>query len=191
MNNKSLGYLFIFSLGAAIGSAVTWKICKEKYEQIAREEIASVKEVFSNRLRDIDSEDQPDPEVPDVTEDEETTTAYEQMARSYDTASTTTRSDRKEDSVSGPCIIDPDEYGEIEEYDCITYSYYADGVLTDEVDEPVSDIEDTVGEEALSRLGKPDKYGNPVDEIYVRNDNTRCYYEILLDLRNYTDVCGR
>ena len=40
----------IFFLGAGVGSLVTWKIVKTKYEQIAQEEIDSVKEVFSKRL---------------------------------------------------------------------------------------------------------------------------------------------
>ena len=38
--------VLIFAAGAAIGSAVTWKLIKTKYEQIANEEIESVKEFF-------------------------------------------------------------------------------------------------------------------------------------------------
>lgn len=37
---------FIFVAGAAVGSAATWKIVKTKYEQIAQEEIDSVKEEY-------------------------------------------------------------------------------------------------------------------------------------------------
>ena len=43
------GSFIIFIIGAAIGSAVTWKYAKTKYEQIAQEEIDSVKEVFAKR----------------------------------------------------------------------------------------------------------------------------------------------
>lgn len=35
--------LLIFGIGAAIGSVVTWKLVKTKYERIADEEIESVK----------------------------------------------------------------------------------------------------------------------------------------------------
>ena len=42
----------MFAVGAAIGSAVTWKLVKTKYERIANEEIESVKEVFSRRSKE-------------------------------------------------------------------------------------------------------------------------------------------
>lgn len=48
MNNKVFNVL-MFTVGAAIGSAVTWKVVKTKYERIAQEEIDSVKEEY-NRL---------------------------------------------------------------------------------------------------------------------------------------------
>ena len=56
--NDILNKAFIFAAGAIIGSAVTWKIVKTKYEQIANEEIESVKERFRNRevYTDNDSE---------------------------------------------------------------------------------------------------------------------------------------
>ena len=36
--------VLVFAAGAAIGSAVTWKVVKTKYERFAQEEIESVKE---------------------------------------------------------------------------------------------------------------------------------------------------
>ena len=36
--------LFIFSLGAAAGSLLTWKLIEKKYKDLADEEIASVVE---------------------------------------------------------------------------------------------------------------------------------------------------
>ena len=41
--------LAMLAVGAAIGSAVTWKLVKTKYERIAQEEIDSVKEVYSRK----------------------------------------------------------------------------------------------------------------------------------------------
>lgn len=41
--------VFIFVLGAAVGSLITWKFVEEKYRRIADEEIESVKETFKNR----------------------------------------------------------------------------------------------------------------------------------------------
>ena len=48
MSNKTITFtMFVF--GVAIGSVVTWQYVKKKYEQIAQEEIDSVKEIFSKR----------------------------------------------------------------------------------------------------------------------------------------------
>ena len=48
MNNKFTNFI-MFTAGAAVGSVVTWKLLKTKYERLAQEEIDSVKEVFSKR----------------------------------------------------------------------------------------------------------------------------------------------
>ena len=50
MNNKIIG-MIMFTVGAAVGSAVTWKFVKTKYEMIADEEIKSVKEVYLKKER--------------------------------------------------------------------------------------------------------------------------------------------
>ena len=47
--NKEISNIIIFAVGAAIGSAVTWKVVKDKYSKIADEEIRSVKETFCQK----------------------------------------------------------------------------------------------------------------------------------------------
>ena len=49
MNSKFINVL-MFAAGAAIGSVVTWKFVKTRYEQIAQEEIDSVKQAFSEMM---------------------------------------------------------------------------------------------------------------------------------------------
>ena len=52
--NKSLSNAILFTIGVAIGSLVTWKVVKTKYERVAQEEIDSVKaeyEKLSDRRR--------------------------------------------------------------------------------------------------------------------------------------------
>lgn len=46
MNRDLLIKAFMFTTGAALGSVVTWKLVKSKYEQISKEEIDSVKEEY-------------------------------------------------------------------------------------------------------------------------------------------------
>lgn len=49
MNKKLFGAI-MFAVGAVIGSAVTYKVVKTKYEQIAQEEIDSVKEEYTDLM---------------------------------------------------------------------------------------------------------------------------------------------
>lgn len=53
--SKTTGFV-MFVLGAAVGSVATWQYVKKKYEQIAQEEIDSVKEIFSRRESATDVE---------------------------------------------------------------------------------------------------------------------------------------
>lgn len=48
--NKTLFGVIAFAAGAAIGSVVTWKVVKTKYEQIADEEIQSVREEYTDLM---------------------------------------------------------------------------------------------------------------------------------------------
>lgn len=173
----NLRKLFIFMAGTVVGSAVTWKIAKSKYEQIANEEIQSVKDLYSKRheeiKEDIDSED--DDEDPDTKEDESIV------------------EDPIDDNYEEPYIISPDEFGLFEDYETITLTYYEeDGVLADENDELVEDVIETIGKNVLYRLEDYDEgslYSNSnPDAVYVRNDRLKSDYEILKVSESYEDV---
>lgn len=51
MNRSALCKVLVFAAGAAIGSVITWKIVKTKYEQIAQEEIDSVKDEYASLMQ--------------------------------------------------------------------------------------------------------------------------------------------
>ena len=82
-----------------------------------------------------------------------------------------------------PYIITPDEFGEFDDYETISLTYYADGVLTDDMDEPIEDVDGLVGVDSLSHFGEYED-----DSVFVRNDRMKADYEILSDLRNYSDI---
>ena len=87
--------------------------------------------------------------------------------------------------VYEPYIIRPDEYGELHAYETLSLNYYADGVLTDELDNPIEDVESLVPADFADHFGEYDD-----NVVHVRNDNLECDYEILRDLRKFTDVVG-
>ena len=80
-------------------------------------------------------------------------------------------------------VIDPEEFGDEEDYDQVNLTYYADGVLTDDFDNPIEDVEAMVGDYALNSFGDFEP-----DAVHVRNDATKTYYEILRDERNFADL---
>ena len=85
-----------------------------------------------------------------------------------------------------PYDISPDEFGEFDDYEKISLTYYKDQILADDGDEPIEDIDEVVGSESLNCFGEYED-----DAVFVRNDRLKCDYEILLDHRKYSDVVQR
>lgn len=164
----------IFTVGAAIGSAVTWYFTKTKYERIAQEEIDSVKEVFSKHK--TISEDTVDTKIenPEMTE-------YKNIVQNYTSEN---EEEGEPETMDKPYVISPDEFGD-SDYEIISLTYYADKVLTDETGDIVDDVEDLVGYDSLNHFGEYEE-----DSVFVRNDALSTDYEILLDPRNYSDVAN-
>lgn len=171
MNKELVTNAFIFAVGAAIGSAVTWRLLKTKYEQLAKEEIESVKEVYSTRY----CNDQDD-EYEEIVDDDDV----------KDLADIISKNGYSEESevnelMNKPYVISPDEYDE-NDYETETLYYYPDGVLTDVYDNIITDVDDIVGSESLTRFGEFED-----DSVFVRNDDLETDYEILLQADNYKD----
>jgi len=177
MNNKYLlSSVLIFAAGAATGAVASWYLLKTKYEQIAQEEIDSVKEAFAKRA----AIEKPPLEEYAAKLNE---CGYNLTGETEDNSEEKEETESMEDDMA--YVISAEEFGEYDEYESITLSYYADGVLTDEADEIIDDVEDIIGSDALTHFGEdPD---DP-DSVYVRNDRLKADYEILLDTRNYHDL---
>lgn len=168
--------LIIFAIGMIVGTAVAKNYFKKKYEEIAQEEIESVKRIYNRNVIPEQSDEQI---VEDVTE--EITTNFNGILSREGYSLNHDEADRKD--LKAPYIISPDEYGEKTDYELISLTYYADGILADDCDVIIEDMEDTVGFGSLNHFGEYED-----DSIFVRNDSRMCDYEILLDTRDYTDV---
>jgi hypothetical protein len=168
----------MFILGAGIGSITTWFYVKNKYEQIAQDEIDSVKEAFSVRVKAEQAK-----EKYNVSEYAEKLRGHGYTKYS-DSASENKKSIEPE-QMDKPYIISPDEFGELDEYDKISLYYYTDKILTDD-DVVIEDVDNVVGFDALNRFGEYEE-----DAVFVRNDTLKCDYEILRDRRKYSDVVQR
>ena len=178
--------IITFVIGAAVGSAVSWYLTKQKYESIIDEEINSVKEVFSTiKEQKIEKPVKTDEEEKKVTNpaiEKSDIMKYASKIRNEKYVDYTTKKEEKH-SEDGPYVITPDEFGEYDDYTQITLIYYADNVLTDELDQLVENVEDTIGYDSLTHFGEYDD-----DSVYVRNDKRKIDYEILRSLRTYAEV---
>ena len=174
--SEGLKNTIIFTVGAAIGSAVTWKILKTKYEQIANEEIESVKEVYREKMSfddsdEDESEDEPDEEIVDCD-----------VKKLVNIISNNGYSEEEvNENMGKPYVISPDEYDE-NDYETETLYYYPDGVLTDMYNNIITNVEGTIGKKSLTRFGEYED-----DSVFVRNDELETDYEILLQPDNYKD----
>lgn len=184
-----------FALGAAVGSTVTWYCIKKRYEQLAQEEIDSVKAVFSQKMKENETPDSDESKV-DLGGEKPNVAEYAKvLSKQGYTDYSKSNSDREDEaeevvepqkapvSVNKPYVISPDQYGDFDDYDQISLTYYADHMLADDNDQLVEDVEDTVGFESLNHFGEYDD-----DCVCVRNDRLKVDYEILRSLRTYAEV---
>lgn len=185
--NGTLSKLFIFAAGAAIGSVVTWKLIKTRYEQIAQEEIDQIKEVYTYKKEESVEGEPDNNEEPDNSELSEMPHirdyASKLQEQNYIRYADSTREEVAD--VVKPKVIRPEEFGEMEDegYDTISLTYYADGVLTDDMDNPIEDVEYMVGKDSLTHFGEYED-----DSVFVRNDQIKADVEILLDTRKFSEL---
>lgn len=204
--NNSLFNILVFAAGAAIGSAVTYTLVKKKYERIADEEIASVKEVYARRAeKQAATED-------DESEEEEASDEDETVEKPSDElialAKILTDNKYYEEEKGGdvpmeknePVIITEEEFGKKEGYETLYLICFADKVVSDHDLYEISDPEEIVGEETLGLIDEYDR--NEDDDrfykidtteeeeifLYVRNNDRKMDIEILFEARTYEEA---
>ena len=205
MNNKVFGTI-LFTAGAIIGSLVTWKVVKTKYEDLAQEEIDSVKEEYTRLMvsmrkklndsvtyKDDNNEDDRSEKDTDNIDDS-IMTNYNEIVKSYrssdDEENTQNKKEGEEkeednDGVSymeAPYVISPDDFGSVPGYNVEPLDYFADGILADGWGVEL-DIAETIGEDAINHFGDYDD-----DVVYVRNEQTKLEYEVTRDPRTYAEA---
>lgn len=202
--NKNVATALSFVLGGGLGAFITYKVCKKKYEQIAKEEIESIKKRYIpgytvtvdsvtgevtvethkfDSMFDDEDDDRPNMIIDrsDVAKEQAIERAkYANVLKGLGYAEPDP-SEFDDPKYQVPYIITPDEFGEKDGYDIISLTYYHnDGVLADDMDERIDDYEDIIGKDALDHFGDYED-----DSVFVRNDRLKADYEILLDDREY------
>lgn len=205
MNNKVFGTI-LFTAGSIIGSLVTWKVVKTKYEDLAQEEIDSVKEEYTRLMvsmrkklndsvtyKDDNNEDDRSEKDTDNIDDS-IMTNYNEIVKGYrssddeeNTQNEKEGEEKEEDNdgvsyMEAPYVISPDDFGSVPGYNVEPLDYFADGILADGWGVEL-DIAETIGEDAINHFGDYDD-----DVVYVRNEQTKLEYEVTRDPRTYAEA---
>ena len=215
MFKKVLSGLAIFAAGVVTGSIITNAVVKEKAtreaNEKAAEEIAEVREIYRNKTKKEQNEKVAEEESEKVAEEEsekvdplkvkpqtgrEDYNSYYKMTQNY-----TSQNEEKpkrassisdlnaftyEKSVDRPYIIDPEDYGEEDDYDTMQLTYFmGDKTLVDEsADDTIDEPDLHIG---LDNLAIFDEFQG-ASSIYVRNDILKMDFEILKDDCAYSDL---
>ena len=173
---KSVKGIFIFVIGVVTGTFAGAQIAKKKYEEIANEEIEEIRAYYKEREKEVKEVEEPKAvEDPEEEEAKEEIKEYSNIIRRGNYVA----NDEEEQTNTqyAPYAIDPSEFGKDGEYDTMTCTYFADGILVDDVDQEFEDWDLHVGKHHVDIF-------NEFPEatcVYVRNDLDGMDYEILKD----------
>lgn len=204
---RKLSTVIAFLTGAVVGGAAVWYITKDRYAQLAEDEISSVKEAYAKMESKKEKANKAMQKYQGTDENvqESQTTAvtakvvekgsiaeYAERVRhgepmDYSKTVVPPKSGKPADlpmsdnSGEAPYVISPEEFDELDGYATVSLLYFADGFLTDSLGVMIDDVKEVVGD-ALSHFGEYEE-----DAVFVRNDVKRCDYEILRDERTYDE----
>ena len=178
--NSGLKDILVFATGVLAGSYLTWKLVNRKYtlyeectdEFISKEDEYVVEEDNKHQNSTIEENDDDD--------DDNNNNRNEY----YSIIENNNYNAERSVGMNKPFVIPPYEFGEDEDYECVSLTYYSDGVLADEDDSIIENVEDIIGKESLNHFGEYEE-----DSVFVKNVDRKTYYEILKDLCTYSEVC--
>lgn len=194
---SKLKTILVFTAGLICGGVGAYIAAKSQYERILKDEIDSVKETYKNRQPLVVKEVEEEHDEDTTEENNDESQVTEQDKKDYNsilkesgyvnyTKYMNGEEENKETMVYDkndiPYVIEPEEFGE-DGFDTQTLTYYADGVLVDDLDDVVEDPDVVVGLENLKIF---EEFG--ASSVTVRNDIFKVDYEIIKDDWNYSDL---
>ena len=182
--------LLIFAAGLAVGAVAGAVIVKNKVLADAKAEIEEVREYYresrgqkDEHVEEVKEVEKKEYELKDIQIKDEPKTEKEHTNYSQITKMYMSKDEYQTPMYDDPFVIDPSEFGENPEYDTETLTYFADGVLVDDVYDVIEEPDIVVG---LENLKVFEEFG--ATTVYVRNDIYKTDYEIIRDDWNYSDL---
>lgn len=189
MYNKAL----IFIGGAVTGSLISWYFTKKKYETLAENEIAKMREGYRQKNKELAERARIKPDISEVVKDQITihqedvdlSEKEENLIAKYAEESEPTGEENISPNDDVIEFIDDSEFASMNGYEKVNLVLYEDDVLANEMSDDIVLVEDTVGQQAIDDF----KHYNP-EAFYVRNNQLMTEYEITRDHRTYEEVTG-
>lgn len=184
---------FIFIGGAVTGSLVSWYFTKKKYETLAEDEIAKMREGYRQKNKELADRARVKPNISEVVNDRLTihkddvdlSEKEENLIAKYAEESEPTGEENISHNDDVIEFIDDSEFASMNGYEKVNLVLYEDDVLANETSDDIVLVEDTVGQQAIDDF----KHYNP-EAFYVRNNQLMTEYEITRDHRTYEEVTG-
>lgn len=189
-----------FMLGFAAGVFASYEYLKHKFNDRIDSEIKSVKRIFKNRETKTKanySKNKPNideiiKDSPNIKSDSENAVKFKNRTSdeyinysNYFKSEESVEEKKPANELPAPYVITPDDFGTMG-YSEISLSYYQDGILTEERDEEILPIDETIGRESLNHFGD-----YTIDTVYVRNERRQTDYEVLRVDQTYTEYFGK
>ena len=183
----------IFIGGAVTGSLVSWYFTKKKYETLAENEIAKMREGYRKKNKELADRARVKPNISEVVndrltihkEDVDLAEKEENLIAKYAEESEPTGEENISPNDDVIEFIDDSEFASMNGYEKVNLVLYEDDVLANEISDDIVLVEDTVGQQAIDDF----KHYNP-EAFYVRNNQLMTEYEITRDHRTYEEVTG-
>lgn len=187
--NKGFVAFLAFSCGGVMGFLAGKKLLEQHYGQVVQEEIDSVKQAFRRQTKadkaiEANKTEEKEP-APQQTSPKHPAGKKDYRTYYPESKTPTPKEVIEEEKTVKAYVIAPEEFDTIPGYETISLTLYADGVVADDDDNAMSeeDIEETITRDSLNHFGEYEQ-----DSVFVRNDDMRTDYEILLDERRYESV---
>ena len=207
--------VLLFVGGVVLGGAISWQYHKTKYEEMVQEEIESLREHHKKKKDEKnDNEEETtsnnEEESSAINEEEYDKTIdkakHAKITSTLGYIDTDMVSDEEESYVEDvdiqqyidegepknhikshkPYLISPEEFGNVPLYDCDTFYYHKNDVITNCDDSDVVDnVEFYTGMKTLEIKTHYGEYEQ--DAVYFRNDQLKTDYEILWDEEDFDE----
>lgn len=180
--NKGVIAFLGFSCGSVIGFFAGKKMLEQHYNQMVEEEIESVKQAFRSYRKTVSgNEEKPAHDTPDPNVKNFSARPKSERKDYRACYGSEKKVEENKEKKTRPYVISPAEF-DTKGYDTVSLSYYANGIVADDMDNPMTDaeVEAAITHDALKHFGEYED-----DSVFVRNDATQTDYEVLMRESEY------